>query len=304
MESFQLLSLERYQRDYTSLGEALGVAGAKPAPGELDFLRRVSGPSRFGFGMLEVSEIFFAAGATSILRPRMALEIGTASGSSAAIIGKMIALRLEESGGDDRKPLLHTIDKSATCSFDHSKPIGFGIELITPELGNRIVVHPQCDSSSCGEFVRPGQATLGFIDGNHRHPWPLFDLLQLLQVVENGWILLHDIDLPGTVRRARAAGKAVECDPDSGAELVFRHWPGRKISSGNIGVIEVPPDSDWLGKFVEKLRAVPSEVNPQRALKQWRMIDSLVAAPRRRGLSDKLVAGAVRRLSGFRQENT
>jgi len=282
MQTFDLPNFDRYCRDYRQLGEALGVAGTKPAPGEVDFLRAVTTPCRFDFGMLSPPEIFFAAGVTSILSPRMALEIGTASGFSAAIIAKMMALRLEESESGNGATLVHTIDKNATCSFDHSKPIGFGIELMAPELRKRIALHPRCESSRCGDIVRQGETTLGFVDGNHRHPWPLSDLMQLLQVMESGWILLHDIDLPGMVERARAAGQAVECAPDSGAKLIFEHWPGRKISSGNIGAIEVPLDLDSLGKFVEKLRAVPSEVGPRRALKQWRTVEALMNPPQRR----------------------
>jgi len=285
MQSFDLTNLDRYCIDYSQLGEALGLAEAKPAPGELEFLRAVTTPRRFDFGMLSPPEIFFTAGVTSILGPRMALEIGTASGFSAAIIAKMMALRLEESGSNNGTTLVHTIDKNATCSFDHSKPIGFGIELMAPELRKRIALHPRCESSCCREVVRQGETTMGFIDGNHRHPWPLSDLMQLLQVMEKGWILLHDIDLPGMVERARAVGQVVECEPDSGAKLIFEHWPGRKISSGNIGAIEVPLDLDSLGAFVQKLRAAPSEVGPRRALKQWRTIDVLVNPPRRRSAS-------------------
>ena len=284
MQSFDLPNLDRYCADYSQLSEALGLAEAKPAPGEVEFLRVVTTPHYFDFGMLSPPEIFFAAGVTSILSPRMALEIGTASGFSAAIIAKMMALRLEESGSSNGTTLVHTIDKNATYSFDHSKPIGFGIELMAPELRKRIALHPRCESSRCGDIVRKGETTLGFIDGNHRHPWPLSDLMQLLQVMEKGWILLHDIDLPGMVERARAAEQAVECEPDSGAKLIFEHWSGRKISSGNIGAIEVPLDLDLLGTFVQKLRAVPSEVGPERALKQWRTIDVLVNSPRRRSV--------------------
>src|SRR5690242_8403175 len=98
MQSFHLTNLDRYCGDYSQLSEALGVTGAKPAAEEMEFLRGVTSRGRFSFGMLGSSDIFFAAAVTSILRPRIALEIGTASGFSAAIIAKMMALRLEESG--------------------------------------------------------------------------------------------------------------------------------------------------------------------------------------------------------------
>jgi len=282
MQSFSFPNLDRYCRDYSQLGDALGVPGAKPAAGELDFLRHITQPGGFAFGMLTRSDILFAAGVASILRPLMALEIGTASGFSAAIIAKVMALRLAESAHENGAVLVHTIDKSATFSFDRSKPVGFGIELMTPELRDRIALHPLHESSYCRQIVHPGQISLGFIDGNHRHPWPLSDLLQLLGVMGNGWILLHDIDLPGVVERARAAGQATEVEPAAGAKLIFEHWPGRKISCGNIGAIQVPLDLESLGAFVSRLRQLPGEVKPGSWIKQWRAIDALLDPPPRR----------------------
>jgi hypothetical protein len=282
MQSFHLPNLDLYCRDYSQLGQALGVAEAKPAPGELDFLRGVTRPGRFGFGLLEHSDIFFAAAVTSILRPRITLEIGTASGFSAAIIAKAMALRLAESGYDSGAVLVHTIDKNSTFSPDRSKPIGFGIGLMTPELRDRIALHPLRESSYCREIINQGQATLGFIDGNHRHPWPLSDLLQLLGVIESGWILLHDIDLPGLVERVRGVGKTTEVQPVAGAQLIFKHWPGRKISCGNIGGIQVPIEQESLGAFVSRLRQLPGEVSPGSWIKQWRTIDALLDPPPRR----------------------
>jgi len=40
METFEITSADRYYSDYGRLGDALGVAGVAPAPGELDFCGR------------------------------------------------------------------------------------------------------------------------------------------------------------------------------------------------------------------------------------------------------------------------
>ncbi len=282
MESFHLPNLDRYCGDYGRLARALGVADATPAPGELEFLRVVTTPKRFDFGMLSPSEIFFAAAVTSILRPRLALEIGTASGSSAAIIAKMIALRLAESGREISGPLIHTIDKRADYVFDPTKPIGFAIEEMTPELGHQIALHPRRSSLHCREIVGGAEVTLAFIDGNHRHPWPLSDVLQIQALMKSGWILMHDIDLPGLIASALASGQKVEHAPASGAKHVFDYWPEEKIRSGNIGAIKIPADRGSLGDFVARLRDLPAEVSPGSWTKQWRVIDSLMNSPTRR----------------------
>ena len=120
MESFDLQDVDGYSSDYGRLGRALGVSNAMPAPGELEFLKWVTS-GRFGFGMLLPSEIFFAAAITSILRPRRAVEVGTASGFSAAIIAKMIGLRLTEEQIELSGPILHTIDKKAHYVADAGK---------------------------------------------------------------------------------------------------------------------------------------------------------------------------------------
>jgi predicted O-methyltransferase YrrM len=282
METFEITSAEQYGSDYERLGDALGVASVAPAPGELEFLRSVMPQGRLGLGMLPGPDIFFAAAATSIVRPRVAIEIGTASGSSAAVIAKMIALRQAEAGTFTSEPLVHTIDNKANYVFDATKPVGFAIELLTPELRDRIVVHARQDSSHCRQLLRTGELTFAFIDGNHQHPWPLVDVLQVQQMMESGWILMHDIDLPGLTARAVAAGQQVDHTPASGAKNVFDLWPYEKVRAGNIGVIKIPTERSALGEFVEKLRARPAEVSQGSWSKRWRLIDSLLNAPRRR----------------------
>jgi hypothetical protein len=109
----ELGSLERYGAEYGSLAAALGVPGSVSALGELEFLRQVTEPGRFGFGMLPPPDALFAAAVTSILRPPVVLEIGTASGFSAAIIAKIVALRRMEADAEENGTLVHTIDRKA-----------------------------------------------------------------------------------------------------------------------------------------------------------------------------------------------
>ncbi len=281
MEISEITDAEGYGIAYGRLGDALGIAGATPAPGEVEFLRSVTTPGRFDFGMLPPPDIFFSAAVTSILQPRLAIEIGTASGSSAAIIGKMIALGEAQAGRAPSGPLVHTIDKRAQYVVDAARATGFAIAQMTPELRDRIIVHAPQDSSYCRQLVQNG-LTFAFVDGNHGHPWPLVDVLQVQQFMERGWILMHDVDLPGLVERAVAAGQPVDHAPHHGAKNVFDFWPDEKIRAGNIGVIRLPPDRDSLGPFIAQMRELPGEVTPGNWSKHWRLIDSLAKPPARR----------------------
>ena len=134
----------------------------------------------------------------------------------------------------------------------------------------------------CRQLFAAGELTFAFIDGNHRHPWPLVDVLQVQQVMERGWILMHDIDLPDLIERVAAAGQPVDHAPVYGAKHVFDFWPHEKIRAGNIGAIRIPADRSSLVDFVEKLRALPAEVSQGSWSKHWHLIDSLRRVPSRR----------------------
>jgi hypothetical protein len=227
--------------------------------------------------MLIEPEILFAGAAASILRPGLTVEIGTASGSSAAILAKVISLRQAELGLKSFGPLLHTIDKNSHCGFDRSRPIGFAIEAIAPTLRDQIALHPMRDSSNCHQIVGGTEIDFAFVDGNHSHPWPLFDVLHLQKLMKNGsWILMHDIDLPSSIDGALASGEKVNFEPRFGAKYVFDYWPGAKIRSDNIGAIGIPGNRRSLGDFVDRLRTLPSEVTEGSWIKRWREIDKLM----------------------------
>jgi Methyltransferase domain len=275
VETFNLTSADRYYSDYGRLGDALGVAGATPAPGEVEFLARITSRDWRGIGMLAPSEIFLTAAVTSILGPSLAIEIGTASGFSAAIIAKMIALRQTERGSVEAGPLVHTIDKKADFVFDRAQPIGFAIDLLTPELRDRIALHPLRDSSFCESLTSNGELRFAFVDGSHQHPWPLTDVLCLQRLMESGWILMHDIDLPATIARSRTQGHGLDLAPAFGAKHVFDFWPDKRIAAGNIGAVKIPRDRRLLDELVAQLKELPSEVSVGSWTKQWRGIEEM-----------------------------
>ena len=227
--------------------------------------------------MLAKPEIFFAGAVTSILAPAVAFEIGTASGFSAAILAKTLALRESERGMVGSGPLVHTIDKRVDFVFDPTQPVGFAVDLVAPELRLRIAIHPRQDSSFCASLTKRGELKFAFVDGNHRHPWPLTDVLRIQDLMKDGWILMHDVDLPAVIETARNAGQGYDLTPVYGAKHVFDFWPGDKIRSGNIGAVKIPRDRRSLGGLVAKLRELPTEVSAGSWAKQWRAIEKLRA---------------------------
>ncbi|HEY5036596.1 MAG TPA: class I SAM-dependent methyltransferase [Chthoniobacterales bacterium] len=275
LASFEIISLQSYREEYPRLAAALGRAGAVPARGELEFLAQLSESDYSGVGMLPPPDIFFAAAVTSILAPPIAIEIGTASGFSAAILAKIIALRQADEGAPGAETFLHTIDYKDRYFGDPGQPVGFAIDRIAPELRDKIAIHPLQDSSLCQQLVREGELSFAFVDGNHQHPWPLLDVLRLQRLMASGWILLHDIDLPALIARFRAEGQTVEFSPSSGAKHVFDFWPDEKIRAGNIGAVKIPRARESLDELVGELRALPSEVSAGSWKKRWREIDVL-----------------------------
>ena len=178
--------------------------------------------------MLSTPDLLFAGAVASILRPPVMIEIGTASGFSAAVLAKTISLRLEELGCPASGPVVHTFDKKVQYTEEQNQPIGFAVDLISRGTRDLVAVHASQDSSHCAQFVEQGDLTFAFIDGNHQHPWPLLDVLRIQRLMHTGWILLHDIDLPGVITRARAAGQQIDQPSGAGAKHVFDSWPSGK----------------------------------------------------------------------------
>jgi hypothetical protein len=102
---------------------------------------------------------------------------------------------------------------------------------------------------------------LASIGADHRHPWPLRDVLRLAPYLQpRSWIVLHDIQLGTYGKIERDAGRQLETGTPSGAEWLFDRWPFRKIRSFHIGAIELPARNDALIPFALELMQQPFEV--------------------------------------------
>jgi predicted O-methyltransferase YrrM len=256
-------SFEEFETKYRTLATVLGHAGKIPAPGELDFLHAMVDRDEVRYpGGIGSRDYFFLTALVSILAPRRVIEIGTLTGFSAAII----AAAINRQHGNSAEITVETIDLRTHCSIDETRATGFEIPELIPDLSSTVRVHTERESGFARELGRRDEFGLAFIDADHRHPWPLLDVLRLAPSIHGGgWILLHDIQLGTYGRERRAAGQSQESETPYGAEWLFDRWPFRKIRSFHIGAIELPPRKAALVPFALSLMEEPFEVTGKAA---------------------------------------
>jgi predicted O-methyltransferase YrrM len=254
---------EQFEIKYRQLAEELGYPGKIPAPGEVEFLHAMVDLEDVRYpGGIGSRDYFFLTCLVSILAPRRVIEIGTLTGFSTAII----AAAIYRQHGKLNTITVDTIDSHTHCSIDKSRPIGFEIPELIPDLVSTVRVHTGRESDLVREIAKPGEFGLAFIDADHRHPWPLLDVLRLARYLQpRSWILLHDIQLGTYGQAERAAGRQPEAGTPYGAEWLFERWPFRKIRSFHIGAIELPPDTSALIPFALDLMDQPFEVTGKTA---------------------------------------
>ena len=250
-------SLEEYRPCYARLAHLLGRPGQAPAPGEIEFLQQVCTRPVHYTGAIGASEFFFLTAMASILAPARAIEIGTSSGFSAALL----AAALHHRNPQSRKTLVDTIDLHPNYVVDTTKPIGFEIPDLVPDLPGAVAVHTQRESDFVRELARPNELLLVFIDADHQHPNPLLDLLRVTPYVQSGgWIVLHDIQLGTIAATQPEIAATLTHGAPFGAEWLFDCWPFPKISGGNIGAVQLPRDRRALLRSALALMARPFEV--------------------------------------------
>jgi predicted O-methyltransferase YrrM len=279
---------EQFEIKYRQLAEELGHPGKIPAPGEVEFLHRMVDLDDVRYpGGIGSRDYFFLTCLVSILAPRRVIEIGTLTGFSTAII----AAAIHHQHPDHAGITVDTIDSQTHCIIDESRPIGFEIPDLIPDLVSTIRIHTGRESDVVREIAKPGEFGLAFIDADHRHPWPLLDVLRLAPYVQpGGWIVLHDIQLGSYGKAERDAGKQQETGTPYGAEWLFDRWPFRKICSFQIGAIELPLDVSALIPFALDLMNEPFEVRAKTADRTrtalYNSFADLVCPPTENDISD------------------
>jgi predicted O-methyltransferase YrrM len=256
-------NFEQFEIKYRQLADELGRPRKIPAPGEVDFLHAMVALDDVRYpGGIGSRDYFFLTALVSILAPPRVIEIGTLTGFSTAII----AAAIHRQHGATEGITVETIDSHTQCSIDQTRPIGFEIPELIPDLTSTVRVHTGRESDLVREIAAPGEFGLAFIDADHRHPWPLLDVLRLAPYIQSGgWILLHDIQLGTYGKAEREAGRKLDAGTPYGAEWLFERWPFRKIRSFHIGAIELPARLDALLPFALSLMEQPFEVTGQTA---------------------------------------
>ena len=254
---------EEFEIKYRQLADELGHPGKIPAPGEVDFLHAIAALDDVRYpGGIGARDCLFLTCMVSILAPRRVIEIGTLTGFSAAIIAAAIHRQHPDRAGIT----VETIDRHAHCIIDTTRPTGFEIPDLIPDLASTVRVHTGRESDLVREIAQPGEFGLAFIDADHRHPWPLLDVLRLAPYLQSGaWIVLHDIQLGTCGQRERDAGRQLEDVTPYGAEWLFERWPFRTVRSFHIGAIELPPRKDALIPFALDLMDTPFELTSKAA---------------------------------------
>jgi predicted O-methyltransferase YrrM len=122
-------------------------------------------------------------------RPKVFVEIGTASGFSA----KLIARCMNEHEGER----LLTFDVAETWYGDTTKPVGFlSAELRDSGFPVAIEIVPGSTSADVQTRLNGSQVDAAFIDGSHYHPWATLDtMLVLPRMRSGGFLALHDLHL-------------------------------------------------------------------------------------------------------------
>lgn len=275
MFTFAPQTVEQYTAAYPQLAQALGSSRTQPGKLEIELLNQVVGSEKqhhehyYNPGSLGIPGIFFLVGFASILGAKRSIEIGTASGFSAAMLTAAMVNGYEERQEALPKTLLHTVDRKDKCLFDGSKPIGFMIQKMVPHLAQHIQLNCLQDASLCASLVEKESIDFAFIDGNHQHPWPLLDVLYLLPLMKPGsWFMLDDVDLPDLYDATLAR---------RGPRYVLESWPFATVRGSNVAALYLPEsDLGWIPDWVKQLLQKPLEVSESGWKRYRKMIDELV----------------------------
>jgi predicted O-methyltransferase YrrM len=186
----------------------------------------------------------FLAGLVHHTQARRIVEIGVASGWSSA------AMLLAQDGQGH----VTGIDLSPDYYLDSKHKTGAVVGAMVPD-------HTQHFTLIAGQcaFETPwplGNFDFAFIDGNHRHPWTVLDLISLLPKLERGaWVALHDVNL---------CRKPAQDHGNRGPFYLYHMWPGPRLHSTQdptmIGAILLEADPVSYLPFLCELLHTPWEV--------------------------------------------
>ena len=272
VEVCEINSLADFDSAYARLATMLGETGKNPSAGEVTFLESIGKRRVYYPGTIAPSDYLFLTAFVSILAPQRVVEIGTLTGFSAGVIAA--ALRRRRGAG-----WVDTIDINTECAVDRTRPTGFEIAELFPDLVSMVRLHTPGDSNFASQIAQRDELKIAFIDADHRHPRPLLDLLRLAPYMQSGgWILLHDIQWGTIGRRVSGSWSDIGWGASYGAEWLFDQWPFRKISGGNIGAVQLPEQKSKLIPFALRMMSIRLETAEEQARSMRRALYESLAA--------------------------
>ena len=162
------------------------------------------------------------------------IEIGTASGVSTAIMRNALEPAVD----------LFTYDIATQFYAAPERRTGEAADTMLPQdLVERITFRSPATAEDVGADHAPNSVGFLFLDANHNHPWPVLDLLAVLDQLRPGAeVVLHDVNLPLRAPDFPAWGVKWLFD-----ELdVDKQLDGDDDGLPNIGSFVVPNDKERL----------------------------------------------------------
>jgi hypothetical protein len=173
---------------------------------------------------VDAHDLAFLNWALAAARPDQVIEIGTASGLSAAAM----ALMLETQGRGPAR--IWTADLRPRCYWDDSLPVGFVIADLPPDRRGQITQETGVTALDAPARFDRGTVGFAFVDANHQHPWPLIDTLCLLPLMIPGSpIVHHDLQLYRDAKNRVGGGPKLLYDQIA---------PQARISAAGLGVTD------------------------------------------------------------------
>lgn len=192
-------------------------------------------PPAWVTGGISTADATFLVELVAQVQPETIVEVGIGAGTSSAAL--LFALDQLPGGGAGR--FLYSVDLHARCYFDQARAVGSAVTEMYPDHNASWTRKIGGGAGRVGADLRKagGLVDFAFVDGDHRHPWPLFDVLHVAPALRpEAWIALHDIALARVCPQFQSHG----------AEWLFSAWPETaRAGAGeaeNIGAVRLPAD--------------------------------------------------------------
>ena len=253
-------SLDDYSSTHARLAHLLGQPEQVPAPGEIDFLRSIQNRGIHYAGAIGASDYFFLTAVASILAPVRAVEIGTSTGFSSALIAAALHRR-------------HPQVTRAACRY-HRFPLALSRRSNQADRFRDSRSSPPTSSMLFACILPANQ--ISFASWHDATSWRSSSSTPITSIRGHYSICFASrptcampagsfstISNSERWENAKEKGEPLAYGAPFGAEWLFDRWPFPKISGGNIGAVQLPLNKTEIAPIALELMALPFEMAPQ-----------------------------------------